>query len=512
MTRIERMPTELSQDAAVPLRASLALPFGIVVALAVVIGFQPMPRDPDLWFHLASGDYILAHGSVPDRDPFSFTRADELWVPHSWLFDVAVSLAWNHLGPRMAEAIFALIFAAVFIIALGLLVGRGVSPLPAAAICLGLAIAAGNTRGLRPQVLSLLLAAVVIGLLVRHARTANWRTILLLPLIFLFWAQVHAACVMGLIVVAVWLAGRMIDALSGNFANHRRELGMLLASLLLSTLAILVTPHRITHFEYVALTANLETLHHTQEWQPPSLFPVEVPDIYAYLLLTSVVIALARTRRNIRWAELLLAIALLVLSMTAVRHIPLACIAAIPLLAAALGSSNVPRAHVRETLRGHAPPLILLSMLLLAVLWDFPTNVQRRYDAAEPVAGARALSLFDGAWNVFTTYNTGSYVLHAAPGRLRVFVDSRADVYGDEICAAARWAATGKGWEELFERYNIKAAVLEKDDWLAAILRANPDWKLLAEDQSALTFIRADALPAICEANNPMSPTKEPRA
>lgn len=477
-------------------RAALALPASLTLALALIVGFSPLPRDPDLWFHLASGGHILTTGAVPQTDPFSLTRAGAAWMPHSWLFDVAVRLGWDFLGPRATEALFACVFAAAILLVFGLLTARGVAPLAAVAGSAALAVAAGNARGLRPQTLSLLFCAVVVTLLVRHAQAPHRRTAWLLPLVFLLWAQVHAACVVGVLLVALWLGGRVLDALADRaWDQRRRELGHLAVGLCLALLAVLITPHRMTHFAYARFTAGLGALTHTQEWQPPRPLAWEIPDVYAYGLVLAVVTVLARARRRAGWAEIAVAGALLVLALAAVRHIPLACVGVAPLLAAA----HARPAHAPASgLRRHGAGLVLVAVGVLAVTWGKHDGNAARYAAVEPVAGARALALLDGEWRVFTTYNTGSYVLNAAPGRLRVFIDSRADVFGDELFAEMRRAQLGHDWQELFRRWDINAAVIERGDPLADLLCDDPAWRLLAKDPATLTFIRKDALPQLC--------------
>ncbi len=516
--------------------APSAVPLALVFLLCLAIGFQPLPFDPDLWFHLAGGQAVLDNLAVPDADPFSFTRAGESWIPHSWLFDAFLALGWNVWGPRMLEAGAAAAFAACFLLSFAILTRQRVAPLTAVALCLGLAIAAGNTRGLRPQLLSLLLCNLLIWLLGRHRESPSRRLVVLAPLLFLLWAQIHAACVLGLIVIAVWLAGRALDlALDRTRATGRDELLALLAALGLSALAVMATPHRISHFEYVALTAGLDALRYTSEWQPPKPLSLEVPDVYLFALLAVVIIVLARRARRVGWAELFLGITLLVLACSGVRHIPLACIAAVPLFAGALGRDHaVPlfagtlgRDHTVPLFAGalgrdHAVPLfagalgrdhdqpvptssvlpaqrgglMLAAVLLLALLWRFPNSASARYAAVEPVAGARALAVLGQPRNVFTTYNTGSYVLWSAPGRLRVFIDSRADVYGDAVAADARNIQRGRGWEEAFARWHITAAVVQRGDPLARILARHGEWQILAEDPTAITFVRRDSLPA----------------
>lgn len=79
----------------------------------------------------------------------------------------------------------------------------------------------------------------------------------------------------------------------------------------------------------------------------------------------------------------------------------------------------------------------------------------------------------------------------SAPDRLRVFVDSRADVYGDALLRIALDAMAGREWERLFEQFKVQAAVLGRNDPLAAILANQSAWILLAEDVDALTFVSA---------------------
>jgi hypothetical protein len=184
------------------------LPAAVLMLLTLLIGFMPLPIDPDLWFHLADGEYILGSHHVPTTDPFSFTRDGSVWMPHSWLFDMGTALSWHHVGPRATEAIMALAFMLAAILSFSLLCSRGVTPLTAAVACAGLAIAAGNTRGVRPQVLSMLLCGYLILLCVRHRYRPRRILLVAMPAIFFLWAQLHAACVMGLMAVAAWLCGR----------------------------------------------------------------------------------------------------------------------------------------------------------------------------------------------------------------------------------------------------------------------------------------------------------------
>jgi hypothetical protein len=66
-------------------RRHSAWAYGIAILLA--IGFTLAPNtisDPDLWWHLRTGEWILQNASLPSADPFSTYGADRPWVAYTW--------------------------------------------------------------------------------------------------------------------------------------------------------------------------------------------------------------------------------------------------------------------------------------------------------------------------------------------------------------------------------------------------------------------------------------------
>jgi len=41
--------------------------------------------DPDSYWHLAAGRWIIEHRTIPTTDPFSWTFAGSPWLAHEWL-------------------------------------------------------------------------------------------------------------------------------------------------------------------------------------------------------------------------------------------------------------------------------------------------------------------------------------------------------------------------------------------------------------------------------------------
>ena len=61
-------------------------------------GAKTLLGDGDTGWHLRTGEWILAHGRVPDHDIFSFTRSGQPWFAWEWLWDVL--FGWLHLHAR----------------------------------------------------------------------------------------------------------------------------------------------------------------------------------------------------------------------------------------------------------------------------------------------------------------------------------------------------------------------------------------------------------------------------
>src|SRR5215472_4805036 len=54
--------------------------------------------DPDTYWHIGAGRWIIAHRAIPTADPFSNSVAGIPWVPHEWLSEVIFAAVYQWLG------------------------------------------------------------------------------------------------------------------------------------------------------------------------------------------------------------------------------------------------------------------------------------------------------------------------------------------------------------------------------------------------------------------------------
>ncbi|MEY3658031.1 MAG: hypothetical protein RL425_792, partial [Pseudomonadota bacterium] len=72
--------------------------------------------DGDTGWHLAVGEFIWHHRSIPETDPFSYSFRGAPWVAHEWLTDILMYLAFRLGGWAGLAILFGLAFAAFFAI------------------------------------------------------------------------------------------------------------------------------------------------------------------------------------------------------------------------------------------------------------------------------------------------------------------------------------------------------------------------------------------------------------
>src|SRR5437667_1279494 len=71
----------------------LDLPHFFTIAIFVtmlIAAIQPV-TDPDFWWHVTTGNWILSHHAVPRTDLFTYTVSGHRWITHEWLSEVLLS-------------------------------------------------------------------------------------------------------------------------------------------------------------------------------------------------------------------------------------------------------------------------------------------------------------------------------------------------------------------------------------------------------------------------------------
>jgi hypothetical protein len=108
-----------------------------------------------------------------------------------------------------------------------------------------------------------------------------------------------------------------------------------------------------------------------------------------------------------------------------------------------------------------------------------------------PEAAASFLSSQPLAGSVFNSYDWGGYFIWKLYPQYRVFIDGRADVYGDSFMDeySNTYSLSG-AWREPLDRWNIQTVVVPPQASLAVALQAHEGWKVAYSDPQAIVLRR----------------------
>ena len=86
----------------------------LAVALGVfLLALFPITND-DAGFHVANGQWILEHGSVPTHNPFSYAQDGAVWTQHQWLSATLMASVVEMGGARLLVGAKACLFGLLF--------------------------------------------------------------------------------------------------------------------------------------------------------------------------------------------------------------------------------------------------------------------------------------------------------------------------------------------------------------------------------------------------------------
>ncbi len=72
--------------------------FVLVLALGLFVMASRNITDPDVWWHLRTGELILATHTIPHTDPYSFTKSGQPWIDHEWLSQILIYSTYRLTG------------------------------------------------------------------------------------------------------------------------------------------------------------------------------------------------------------------------------------------------------------------------------------------------------------------------------------------------------------------------------------------------------------------------------
>ena len=478
--------------------------FATVLALGLFAMCARNVTDPDFWWHLRTGQLILQNHAAFHADPYSFTRFGQPWINHEWLSDVLIFSLYRMAGWGGLIVGFGAVTAAAFL----LVFLRGAKHASTALLAtVWAAFAAVPLWGARPQMFSLLLISIFLLILERsddRPRLLWW-----LPPLLLLWVNLHAGYIAGLGLLLIFAAGDVLDLICGRAAGKQTAQPCKIRALALAACLVVVplNPYGWKMFSY-----PFETLHssamqnHIAEWFSPDFHQAQYWP--ALLLIMGVIAVLPFSSRRLPSRDLLLLLTTMYMGLHSQRHLAIFSLVAAPILTRLVGGSGNEHESAFESLRsersrsvrprtfrrGFLNAAIVFALMIFAGLRVRQVIVrQPEAEAAHfPAAAVAFLMTNHPAATLFNDYDWGGYFIWKLYPEYRVYIDGRADLYGDAFMDqfAADYDCRADCGQSSLTAWGIRTVILPPRAPLAAALQASGSWRQAYTDSQAVILTK----------------------
>jgi hypothetical protein len=442
MTIAQRLPRPANLLRLPLSTAALGALAAVLVTAAIALWANPT-LDSDLYWLLADGRFLSGH-PFSTVEPFATLHHGGRWLNQqwltAWLFYRVVAIG----GLTLLSLLYALV---VGLAMLPLVWGcRNRAPWAVAGCWLLMLPTLVAVTDVRAAGFSLLAMSLLIVSVDRRSR--RW-PVFFVPLIFLVWAQMHAAFVAGLLFLGLVVAGAAWDRVRGSRDAFFSKRFLLFA---LCPVMVLLTPLRGLVFAYISLIGRDGPLLRTisLEWQPTYWHPWFVLYVLAVAGWCALLWHLQPQPR--RSEPLIVALGFCLFAMTATRQ--LVWLGPVCFYVLRTAGPAVSLAVPRRLLMWAAA--IGAAAMLAWPAWAAPAQPETvLLTGADDYAAAHVPC----RGRIATTPGPGSYMMWANP-RAPILTDGRLELYSPgEIEGSYTIANGAPGAAALIRRWQVTAVL-----------------------------------------------------
>jgi len=500
------------------------LKIALVITLLVALIFCIRQiGEPDVWWQIRTGQYIVEHGEVPKVDVFSYTYDGDPWINVKWLTEVMMAGFSDLMGPEflmLQQAIALLLICWLLLVAAknySKIAGDEKDIFQPGALLAMLFVLMGMSFRIngRPEMVSHVFTCLYLYLMTDYRVKPGKKVFLFIPAMLL-WANMHEAFGVGVVLLVLFNVLSWLEYFIQKNQAYRFEQHDLLKLSGVSLIAILATAihpsgtKMLTHpFEIYGqlgdnkFTTELFGFQSAEYWNLGSF-------IALIFFIACVIFIFGKFKQGKElmqkagFALVVIFAALTYLSLQAYRNVPFFLFASFPLVALFLAKRLKAKALQWATIGLGA--LIYISV---GSGWFYEKFLPMekyglRVDPTRnPIGASEFIKEHDVGGNGFVDYLSSAYMLWDLAPEYKSYLDLRdLDVFEgqfiDNILASyvypARKLQGGKGlFQTLDEHDNFNYVVMVNKKEFSPILRylnKSKKYELVYADLSTSVFLK----------------------
>ena len=473
----------------VALWCAVALLVGSYICLSVA--------DPDLWWHIAIGKWIIAHGNVPVTDHWNMFGGELPWRAYSWSFEVlvaAIERTFGVDGLLLAQLGLGVLLATTLQATFGIIAKDKII-----GCIFGVysTVACYNHFTLRPQVLVWILYAALLGVLesARRRNSMSVSSLFAVAGIGSLWANTHLTAALGLGSIVLWMAPERLDV------DRVKKLAALAIAFFIGTLC---TPYLggewITFFAKSGHPLRYSVI---AEFQPATI--LQYSTIFVLLLLVFMIVVAFTTRTVPSFGRSVLAGGMVIAGLTAVKFLPFAAIVLGALVcqwwcdvqstAASTNDEGGDRGrregivegfqHLKRFLESLSPTTYgALAFFVLAIGISSISNLRKApLDLSYvPKSSVDFITANNLSHPILNEFGAGGYLMYRfsddnGEPRHKVAIDGRTNVNPPEVWQMYQESFLGKiGWRNFISKVQPKTILWRQGSAFVSLLYTSKEW------------------------------------
>lgn len=446
--------------------------------------------DNDLWARLIAGEYIVNNFNVAKFDFVSYTPTHP-WYDHEWGASVFFYLALKYFGHS------GLIFLKGILIGLSLFICYKTvelrSPKSTSAynilyfVCMFLALQKSIGSTVRCLLFTCLFFCLFLYILER-ARTGKTKSLYFLPLVMIFWSNIHGGCLSGIGLIGLYIVG---EYLNGNSVKNYIKVFFCCLG------ALFINPYGWEYVKFLFFAGTMNRGYIT-EWQnsfcKEYLTSYMNYKIYLFVMLFTVIVYVIKeklTYSKIDKTKFLILAVMTYLSVTHIRHQSFFVLAVGTLFYDEFYSLfNSFMSFLKNKFGIKDEDMIKsvitfkeIAVYFIIFIMAFPPIIAKNKkikitDTAYPRFAVEFVKINKLEGNLFINFDWGSYAAYKLyPSNLIVMDGRYEEVYSPDLLMQLKdFHMLKNDWYKIIRDYKTDVMILETKYPVYNAILNNPDW------------------------------------
>jgi hypothetical protein len=453
--------------------------------------------DPDYYWHLGYGEWILENGRLPNVDFWSWTFDGHSYRLTQWLGEVVMALA-HQLGGEVGTSTLAALLATLAMAAsyrtARCFLDNRLAALAVAVGCNAILV----SLACRPHQFTHLGLALLTWIVASYQTTGNRKTLYWIPPLMAAWVNLHGGYAFGLTYLGMIVSFMVIDAyVRRDTASLRATVLPLCIATGAGFAATLLNPYGWGAWQYAIEIAGMKSASAgiVDEWAATNI-KTDV-GLNFFIVTSAMCAAMALTRRRPLLTQVFTALALIALGWSAVRLSLMVTVLMVPLVAAALRDTAFydlvfdgdGRKYDRSFSIGRALATVVAVFAISISVAKLDQTTARHVTAKMPEAEVAFLRTNHVAGRILNAPEIGGYLIRKLGAK--VSIDTRLDLYGDRALFEYLFAMRADaGWKDYIAKLDPDVVLINNPAALRQVLADSGLYRPVFEGAAYTILIR----------------------